>query len=82
MASLRYTFKNLQSQASSVQSHLVSIQTEFKTRLKDSVEVFKKDMSTFVTSYSEVCLIEYYFSNYSDVKFDMIGRSYGNWPST
>ena len=52
--SLRYTFKNLQAQASSVQSHLVSIQTDFKTRLKDSVEVFKKDLGGFLSTYTEV----------------------------
>lgn len=52
--SLRYNFKNLQSQASSVQSHLVSIQTTFKTSLKDSVEVFKKDLGNFNTSYTQV----------------------------
>lgn len=52
--SLRYTFKNLQSKASTVQSHLVSIQTTFKTRLKDSVEVFRKDLGNFSTSYTQV----------------------------
>ena len=52
--SLRYTFKNLQSQASAVQSHLVSIQSTFKTQLQESVEVFKNDLSTFFDSYTKV----------------------------
>jgi len=55
--SLRYTFKNLQSQASSVQGHLVSIQSDFKTQLKDSVDVYKKDLGGFIASYSEVGLM-------------------------
>ena len=74
--SLRYTFKNLQSQAvsvayffsdsvndivtlilqSSVQSHLVAIQPQFKTNLLESVEVYKHDLVTFSSSYTEVGL--------------------------
>ncbi len=52
--SLRYTFKNMQHQASTVQSHLVSIQPEFKTNLLESVEVFKEDLGSFLTSYNQV----------------------------
>ena len=52
--SLRYTFKNLQSQASTVQSHLISIQPKFKTNLMESLQVFKKDLDSFLDSYKQV----------------------------
>lgn len=52
--SLRYTFKNLQSQACAVQSHLVTIQQNFKKDLKESVEVFKEDLDSFTTTYNQV----------------------------
>lgn len=52
--SLRYTFKNLQAQASLIQSHLVSIQQDFKKDLLESVEVFKEDVDSFITQYNQV----------------------------
>ena len=52
--SLRYTFKNLQSQACVVQSHLVSIQHGFKVDLKDSVQTFHQDLGSFMSSYKKV----------------------------
>lgn len=52
--SLRYTFKNLQVQASLIQSHLVSIQQDFKKDLLESVEVFKEDVDSFITQYNQV----------------------------
>ena len=52
--SLRYTFKNLQAQACSVQSHLVTIQQEFKTNLQESVQKFQGDLSSFLTQYQVV----------------------------
>lgn len=52
--SLRYTFKNLQSQACVIQSHLVAIQKDFKVDLLESVEVFKQDLDSFTTHYNQV----------------------------
>ena len=39
---------------STVQSHLVGIQLQFKSNLLESVEVFKHDMSSFATNYGQV----------------------------
>lgn len=52
--SLRYTFKNLQSQASLIQSHLVAIQQDFKKDLLESVQVFKQDLGSFTDHYNQV----------------------------
>lgn len=52
--SLRYTFKNLQAQACSVQSHLVSIQQDFKKDLLESVQVYKQELDTFLGHYNQV----------------------------
>lgn len=52
--SLRYTFKNLQSQACTVQRHLVTIQHDFKKDLLESVIVFKQDLNNFFTNYQQV----------------------------
>ena len=41
---------------SSVQSHLVTIQPQFKTNLLESVEVYKHDLTAFSSSYNEVSL--------------------------
>ena len=41
---------------STVQSHLVAIQPQFKTNLLESVEVYKHDLTSFSSSYSEVSL--------------------------
>lgn len=54
--SLRYTFKNLQSQACVVQSHLATIQQGFKTDLQESVLRFNDDMNSFLTHYNQVRL--------------------------
>ena len=54
--SLRYTFKNLQAQACTVQSHLVSIQHQFKTNLHESVEKFEGDLGSFFSHYQQVQL--------------------------
>lgn len=40
---------------SQIQSQLISIQPQFKANLLESVEVFKQDLTSFTTSYSEVC---------------------------
>ena len=54
--SLRYTFKNLQAQACTIQSHLVSIQQDFKKDLLESVQVYKQDLDSFLTHYNEVLM--------------------------
>lgn len=57
--SLRYTFKNLQTQACTIQSHLVSIQHQFKANLQESVQKFDEDLGSFFTHYHQVSYIIY-----------------------
>lgn len=39
-----------------MQSHLVSIQPQFKTSLLESVTVYRHDLCSFFTSYTDVSL--------------------------
>ena len=39
---------------SSMQSHLVSLQPQFKTNLLESVDVYKHDLTSFLDNYSQV----------------------------
>jgi len=38
----------------SVQSHLVSLQPQFKTNLLESVDVYKHDLTSFLDNYSQM----------------------------
>ncbi|XP_028415244.1 dynein heavy chain 5, axonemal-like [Dendronephthya gigantea] len=51
--SLTYSWKKVNSQASSVQTHLLEIEPEYKTNLLNAVEVYKDTMVTFVGDYDE-----------------------------
>ena len=50
-STLRFLLPPLQS---TVQSHLVSLQPQFKTNLLESVEVYKHDLTSFLENYSQV----------------------------
>lgn len=76
--SLRYTFKNLQAQACTVQSHLVSIQLDFKKDLLESVQIYKQDLEAFLGHYNQVgCAILFVSSVLA--MFIYTGWAHGNW---
>ena len=67
---------------SSSQSHLVSIQSQFKTNLLESVEVYKHDLSAFSSSYSEVhaiIMIETMLNTQARIYLE--GGEHRNFPS-
>lgn len=51
---LRYSWEKLQALASEVQTHLLTIQPEFKQELIENVKVFIHDCGDFYGSYDKV----------------------------
>ena len=62
---LRYSWERLNASAAEVQTHLLSIQPDFKSELIEDVKVFINDCNSFYSDYDTVCFK--YFYDESDV---------------